>query len=280
MNETVSVDKAISRGQKTVYLPLIFIFIFVMLVPVYLCLEYGFPDSLIFFAIFAALLSSWLYWNLAIVRWRLWAFRKVRNVHQLQSFAMREKLFWPAGHFINKTVIWTRSQRGEWKQLEHKFLIEDVFKDDLTVPKETAVKYSKVKSVLGIVMETAIIVMVLFFPQKLPLIFRCFLGGISALMIIADSLKLINTNIQLLINDKGITTQDGIFYPWEDISGEGAIKESYGKSNRRYLVFSANGSKNKTEITQYNINARKLNNLLYIYRNRFLANQRQSSHEL
>ncbi|HYD88615.1 MAG TPA: hypothetical protein VEA80_14165 [Vitreimonas sp.] len=65
--------------------------------------------------------SAWLWWSLAIPRWRLWALERVEDWPRLRAAAIEAKLIWaettPLQRRFAATEIWTKAQRLRLEQL-------------------------------------------------------------------------------------------------------------------------------------------------------------------
>jgi hypothetical protein len=144
--ETVTVDEAIAKAQRTINLPVILFIIGGIGGTVYVASQKILPYWVIPIGIVLAIGLGWLYWSFMIPKWKVWAFENVRNVHELQKRAVREKLIWAEGSFWNKTEIWSAIDREKWESLQSKFNQDDLFTDDVTVPSETVIRYSRSKN--------------------------------------------------------------------------------------------------------------------------------------
>ena len=49
--------------------------------------------------------AGWLWWALAVPRWRLWAVARGAEPGALQQLAQRSRLVWPAGSVLAKTEL-------------------------------------------------------------------------------------------------------------------------------------------------------------------------------
>lgn len=65
-----------------------------------------------------ALVGPWLIWSIQVTRWRLWAYRQVRDLNALKAEAVALSVIWPSGHFFEKTEIRSRSQKLELERYE------------------------------------------------------------------------------------------------------------------------------------------------------------------
>lgn len=105
----------------------------------------------IFIGLISGFVLGWLYWSLAIPRWRIWAFNntELKNWTELKIRAINERLIWPDGSIFNKTEIRTKSQKNIIAQIEkqipneiEEILISDV-QDDKDIPSKTDYYYAK-----------------------------------------------------------------------------------------------------------------------------------------
>jgi hypothetical protein len=83
------------------------------------------------------LLSS-LYNAWATARWRIWAYAYVADIHQLQRTAELAGLLTPQSHENSSWLISGR-RKETLRLLQRKFVEEQVFADDSSVPDETIV---------------------------------------------------------------------------------------------------------------------------------------------
>src|ERR1700744_4111929 len=143
MFETVTVSQAIKKGQRTVTLPSMLIGFGILILSLVLNVSDIISRSLMISGIFVGAFLGWLYWSLTIMKWRLWAFENVRNVHELQRKAIEGQLIQRPGSFWEKTEIRTAADKAKWEALQYKFQKNDVYTEDVTVPDETIVYFSK-----------------------------------------------------------------------------------------------------------------------------------------
>lgn len=149
MNETVTVDEAISKGHRMMSYPALAIalgtfglttyFVIQKIIPSWSILPVGFVFTFLF---------VWLWCSYMITRWKLWTYENVRNVHELKKRALQEKVIWPDSSFLAETEFRTKKDKEKLNFLENKFKKDDAFQDDLMVPFETIIYYSKGKSFL------------------------------------------------------------------------------------------------------------------------------------
>lgn len=272
---SVSVEDAISRGQKMVNRPSVIIMILVTVLSIVLAVMNLIPAWGIGIGIVLSFVAAWLCWSIMITKWRLWAFENVRNVHQLRKRAIQEKLIWPNKSIFEKTEIRSAAEKAKWQSLQSRFSQQDTFTDDLTVPAETIIYYSKFGNFLemGIMLVAAAAGIYLIVITD-----RVWLGsGMTALcawLAWKEYRQATNKKPQIIISDKGLQTASTQFYPWNSIGSEEAIIRAGGNNSNRYLSYNHPGGGELFNIDDLDITTTELNQLLILYRNR--SKQRRS----
>lgn len=225
---------------------------------------------------------GWLYWSYTIVKWKLWAFKNVRNRHELKEKAIRTQLIWPDRSIFNKTEIWTVSQRKEWEIIHRKFNVEDIVKDDISVPFETIIEISKALFWLNIIGILTLIILsfYLYFEYKeINFYILLFLG--YALYLIYHIVKNKNKTLFIKLNEKGIETSDISFISWENIKAIKVKSEGFGKYMSFNLMFNYYSNneliEEKINLKKYSFNFEEVEDLIKIYRKRFKQNERTNN---
>lgn len=84
MLENISVEEATNKGKRTIQLPLYRILfggaLFRTLTLLYFSTPFFIP-----FGILASIIAAIFHRSIAVVKWRIWAFENVRNVHELKQ---------------------------------------------------------------------------------------------------------------------------------------------------------------------------------------------------
>jgi hypothetical protein len=269
MNETVTVEYAVARGRKLlVFIPLIILlaFIFGFL---YLISEFKMPWWLIVVGFTGGIVFSWGWWNYNVLKWKLWAFENVRNVHELKKEAIAEKLIYADTSIFAKTEFQSKSFKAKWATLENKFLKEDYFEEDFSIPEETSIFYSRTQAYGGLVLFILIISggIYLFLDGKSRIV-GLFCIAIGCYALLTTVRKLFNKNPQIVISNTGIQTSKVPFVEWSKITGEDAVREGFGKNARDYFVYTHPGGVTKIEIGEFDTRRAKLLKLLIHYRGR------------
>lgn len=262
----VSVDEAIARGHRMVTYPVTAIFIVVMTVSFYLVFQEIVPVRVGGLGVAASLLLSWLYWSFIVTKWRLWAFENVRNVHELEKRAEQEKIIWSIKGVFEKTEIRSVAEQEKWTLLQEKFKQADVYYDDITVPYETLIYFSKGKKVFEIILGIVFLAIGLY----ITIINEEYFGLIAVigglLLLYTGIRDVTNNEPQIMIDHRGIKTAKTDFAEWKDIRSEEIVQERSGKSVQYYLVYSHLKGLEKVNIDSLDINQKTLNNLLRVYR--------------
>lgn len=278
MRQEISVDKAIKRGHLTVNIPVIFNIMGIPIVTIYLSTQNLIPKWCIGISFILGFFVAWLTWSFMVTKWRIWAFKNVRNVHELKKRAIQEKLIWKDGSFFGKTEIRTKKDKLELEQLAKKFEREDFYREDHSVPPKTEIYYSKVTSYFELIFSILIIGIGIYFLLKKGT--KDYILGIIMISIglynaIKELRKVFNNKPQIIIDHRGITTKNVDFRDWSVIENEEVMQEGYGKSAKSYLTYIYDKDEyEKIGIDSLNVTHRKLENLIRTYRIRNNKNHR------
>ncbi|MFH6969093.1 hypothetical protein [Flavobacterium sp. FlaQc-28] len=264
MKEKVTIEEALSKGRwRLKHLPMIVIFTFIA-GSIFLFYVKIFDGWIVPIGIISGFISGWLVWSYFVNKWKIWAFENVRNVHTLQRKAVEEKLIWESGSWFEKTEFKNYDQEQKLKQLESKFLEKDVFKDDISVPKETIIFYSKTTLIFLLLVSLGMIFIGIYFglqQEYFGLLILAF-----GLYLAYDQIKKLRDNEpQIIINDKGIKLKDEKIVSWNRISNDRVFTQSSGKRSTNYLAF----NNELIEIDELTIKFDDLEKLLHVYRVRF-----------
>ncbi|MGD1319348.1 hypothetical protein [Chryseobacterium sp. 2R14A] len=272
MNETITVDRAISKGHRMMSYPVLAIILGTIGITAYLNIQKLIPSWCFPISFVVAFFFAWLWCSYMITKWKLWAYENVRNVHELKKRALQEKVIWPDSSFLAKTEFRTIKDKEKLNFLENKFKKDDVFQNDLMVPFETIIYYSKGKSFLQMFIMLCVLGIGINFVLNMDDYFFRILGAIlsiiGAFFFYKKYKEATIKEPQIIINDKGIKTITTDFYLWKEIENEEVISEGTGKHTHYYLIYNYPNGAEHLQIDGYNINKRKLNKLLILYRGR------------
>ena len=276
MRQELSVDKAINIGHLSVNIP---VFVSMFGIPVlgnYLSTNKIIPIWGFGFSFLVGFVLAWFLWSVMITKWRIWAFKNVRNVHELKKRAIQEKLIWKDGSVFEKTEIRTKQDRKLLLNLEKKFEKEDFYREDFSVPPKTKIYYSKSTIYIEISISLLIIAVgfyIFTFAENKYYILGTILNGIGIYTIIKELRKTSTKEAQITINNKGIKTINVEFKEWQEISDEQIVQEGYGKSLKSFLIYCYDSEEyEKIEIEPLNITPKMLENILRTYRIRHSKN--------
>jgi len=230
------------------------------------------PTWFIAIGFLAGFLGSLLIWMMLIPKWKVWAFGNVRNVHELKSRAIMNRMIWPDHSFFSKLELWSTEDKRAWQEIKEKFKHPDAFIDDPSVPKETLIFYSRVSAYilfpLGIGSGFIGVTELLKDGDKTR---GYVLSAFALIVIVVELRKLLIKKPRLTISNDGIEAAKVKFYPWNEIRNETIIREGVGKNIKFYLTYSHAQGYEKIAINEYGINRDKLHRLLILYRARFNA---------
>ena len=99
------------------------------------------------------LLFCLLYWCLQANKWKIWAYENVDNIHELKQRAIDSKLMYADDSMWNKLIITSADDKQRLAALEDRFKQKDVYTDDMTVPAETLIYFSKPTSMFNMLLH-------------------------------------------------------------------------------------------------------------------------------
>lgn len=267
MREEISVSKAINRGHLIVNIP---VFISMFGIPSFafnLSHKNLIPNWGIGISFIIGFIVAWLVWSFIITKWRIWAFENVRNVHELKKRAIEEKLIWNDGKIFEKTEIRTSSDKIKLKELEKKFLKEDILKEDFSITHSRTIYFSKTTNFveMGIMLFCFGLGIYLLMTKDgyLRGVLFSVIGGYYAFK---EYKQATNTKPQITISNNGIQTISVEFKNWNEIKNEEVVFESTGKRSKAYLKYDFESGFEKIKIDDFDITPKEMENLLITYR--------------
>jgi len=267
---TVSVKQAIYNAKFTVIFPAAAIVLGGLFGGVFLVMQDPETPWPFLGGIVGGFVLGWLYWSFAITYWRIWAFENVRNVQDLKRQAVRAKVIWPDGSWLEKTEIRSHEQRETLRKLQRKFNQPDVFHDDLSVPKSTAISHSKGAIIFGLVIMPALAMGTgIYIYLDEGSIAMLLVGVPLSIFLMYQSIKRMRDKQSIVIDAAGILLPKLPFLKWEDIIRAEVIFEQQGKYQQHFLVVETRIHYGKINIGSLNANFEKLEHLLQVYRVRF-----------
>lgn len=269
MKVKVTVSQAILRGHLMVNVPVILVFFGCPAVAIY-----GYTQGLIplwgaAVAFFTGIVLAWLVWGFMVTKWKVWAYENVRNLHELKRRAVEEKLIWHEGSVFEKTEIKNSAEKQKLKSLERRFEIEDDHREDYTMPFKKEIYHSKVQRNIQIIASILVLgIGVLFFWKGtvLHLVLGVIAWAIGVYDLFVAVKKARQREPQIIIDQHGITTVRGGFFPWASIQNEHVFKEGFGRSAKTNLIFYVDGRCEMIAIDPLNITYNAMAQVLRTYR--------------
>ena len=233
-------------------------------------IQYQIPIWGILVCFAATALSALLLRSYVIVKWQIWAFDNVRNVHELKKRAIQEKLIRSNKSIFEKNSIFlSASDREKLSSLKIKFDQDDFFQDDLNVANETVIYYSRNKNYTQLaIMIGCLVFGIYFLLMSNSYIIGTILTIMGAYFGNKEYKEATNKDPQIIINEKGIKTISTDFYSWNEIKNENVISEGSGKHPTFYLTYDYPIGSEKLKINDYDTDLSSLNKLLIVYRGR------------
>lgn len=282
-NTHITVKDALRRGNWYVKYPSFLILIGLILVPLLFFDED--EDGPLVYLIFllSAFIISILYAQIAKPKWRIWAYKNVRNLHLLEKRAIEDDIIYAPHSLWTKYEISTKADKAILKQLRTKFDKEDYYQDTHAVPTETLLKKDTRMDYVYLIFW-----IVAFFASLYLVIFTVGFGlgiiiGICSIYFGYSQLKKIrynrskNNNVFLRINDTGIETEFFSIVDWdciEDIDLHGAYSGAkYPFISLLYETEDKNFDYVVIEVDKFPINIKILEERLRIYKQRHLTSQ-------
>ena len=265
MKEQISVDKAIKRG-RLILLNMILIVVVICTIALF---TLGKSPIWVFLTLFSSsIIVSGLITGFLINKWRYWAFENVRNVHELKKRAITAGILSEKEKFFKNIEQSNNNDKKHW-DIKQKFLQDDIFIDDLSVPSEKHIYHSKAITYFNLFIALFTIVGFVFFLTD-----NILISGIAVFIVIVvfqylnrDKLK--REQPQIILNDKGIETISAGFISWENIKNEHVYIIRAGKSSKYYLNYEVFERQESVLLTGLNIGDGRMAKLLILYRNRY-----------
>jgi hypothetical protein len=124
LTSRVTTQDALRRAFWTIKLPSM-VLLFGTLLGSYLAMELGWlpsrglPGLKWFGPVFLiAFVGGWLVWSVQVPKWRLWAYERVDDIHDLKDKAMAAQIIWADHSPFTRTEIASRATWERIRQLE------------------------------------------------------------------------------------------------------------------------------------------------------------------
>lgn len=270
MEGKVTVEQALSKGRRMLkYYPMMVTFGIIGLA-FYLGINHSVEGWIIPIGFLIGFISGWLVWSYYVNIWKVWAYENVRNINELHRKAVNEKLIWQSGSWFEKTEFKNYHQKQKLKQLEKKFLENDIYLDDITVPDEIIINYSKSAIYIGFCLGVFIVGIGIYaYVDNKEDYFFLIVPLIGIYLMINSTKKIFSKEPQIILNNNGIKLKGEKFMIWEKVSNEIIEERREGRHLNHYITFEYNGKTYDLQINDLGIRNSQLENLLHVYRVRY-----------
>ncbi|OCX52943.1 hypothetical protein BEL04_01035 [Mucilaginibacter sp. PPCGB 2223] len=265
--ENVTVDDALRRGRKIIVIPQKVLYIVLVTMIFIEGLLSWWEKGLVIFLI--AFFVPQLYWCIVVTHWKLWAFDKVRNIHELEERAIMYGMLSRKGSFFEKLEIRTPAQQRKLNMLQAKFDQPDIFIADTSIPEETIIRYDRRKELVKIVLFTSLFLGAITLGiVKVGVIPSMVVSVIPLFFIIKHCLVFQDRDAQILLNARGIQTSGGVgFYTWDYISDIAITSQGFPAIYT--LNYKCPAGQWEIDVNNLNTNKNRLLKLISEYRSRF-----------
>lgn len=218
---------------------------------------------------------------LAKQKWKVWAFRRVKNVHFLKKRADIASIIYADSAFYQKIET-----NYKYRDIRFKFEQEKVQTDNDIVIEDTIIYNSTIKNWLSIIVGGFILFLAFvsfryaFAPSTVNLTPGIILGGFFSyfgiVMFVQGFVRVTKREPQIILSDKGIKIKS-VFYEWREIKDEKIETEKVrvfirGTSSIRvrhyYLTFKHRKGIERINFTDFDVDKIELGKLLVFYRER------------
>jgi len=262
----ISVEKALTRGRWLLrYIPVV---LTIILTTVFTVSSTGIQKNYFSTYVSIALIIPLLLGYLATVStyWRIWAFSRVTNVHQLKRRAIKEKLLTSDSNELPRIAFPSSAQKAAWTQIKRRFFDEDVFYDDKSVPERTLIFYSRKIAIFFFILGIVIVYFATLFTVTGRLkgyVMATTIALFGFYLIWRASKKISRRKPVLTLSSQGIIVLDSELLTWAAISDWQFVY----RSKNYYLDI--NDGLHSIKLNTLRIRRRSLLYLLEIYQQRY-----------
>src|ERR1700722_20719730 len=153
----VTVSEALKKGRNTVMFPSMYVFVIFLIGGGALSfLLQGYTGPIMAGGVILGLIASLLYWCLKVNKWKIWAYENVDHIHELKQKAIDSKIIYPDGTFWDRLAVASAEDKQRLAAAQDRFKQKDIYTDDIMVPAETSIYFSKLSS-MGTMIVMAIV---------------------------------------------------------------------------------------------------------------------------
>jgi hypothetical protein len=269
MNNKITVDEAIKRATWYITFSTVLILFGIIIISLSCFIYFDINNWKIMLVFISAFGLSLIWQKYATIKWQFWAFENVRNVHELKKVAIQNEIFKPNKSIFDQSKKFNIKHKVKLDQLKAKFELEDEFYEDINITFETKIFYNKIKIFLFFIFYLFVFGILGSLSIKENLTIILFISFIFLIISLFYLSKFYNNNKpRIVINNNGMSTFKTPFYEWNEIKNEEVVIVRYGTNFYYYLIYNHPKGKEQLNIGNFNVNNRKLNKLLMIYRGR------------
>ncbi len=272
----VSVEAALRRGNLLLKSVPIGLFLLCLLATILLVSLKVLPVWSMAVGLPAGMVVAWLWWSVAVTRWRIWSFTHVRNINELMDLAVNDKLIWAESSWFGRTEIRTRAQREMLQQLAFRMEVDDEVRDDPAIPDRTCIPYSTVYHVVLLIMGLPLLGFGTYMVRgtDAPPWSAFLVIAVGAWLTFDAARKLRDRSPRITISREGITLARKGAFAWGDLWDEQVITIGSGKSSRTVLKFhDASSGVQEVDIDDLKTSKTGLRHALKIHRYRWTLDQ-------
>jgi len=145
----------------------------------------------------------------------------------------------------------------------------NLFTDDLSVPDETRIYYSKRESIIWLIISAILLTGLIYtaFVDSKSYMAVVIMGAVFSYVLYSSIKSLTNKSPQIILNATGIQAGKLPFYFWNEIENDEVVTK-IRKGPVYFLKYNSPSGTKKISISVLDINHKKLEKLLIIYRGR------------
>jgi hypothetical protein len=263
--QQISVEKALIHGRwLIIYIPVSLV---MAMVGLFVFGQAGDKMDYQFSILLIALLAVFViaYWTTISAYWMIWSFARVTNVHQLKRRARKEKLLSSDHNDLPRFALLSAAQRTEWARIEKRFLEEDVFYDDKSVPQQTLIFYSRKTAIFFLIfgiLTVCFAALLIDIEGAKGFLMVITIGLFGLYLMWRACIKIFRKAPVLTLSSQGIAVLDSQLLPWNKVTDW-----QINYTSRNYY-FDVNNGLHSIKINTLRISRRRLLYLLEIYQQR------------
>ncbi|MFZ1692574.1 MAG: hypothetical protein WAT74_05165, partial [Flavobacteriales bacterium] len=210
-------------------------------------------------------------WAISITRWRIWSFQHVRNIHELLEAAESEGLIEPSGDWLERLEIRTRAQRECLRQLETRIAEPDSPADDISVPHESIIRYSKQKLTGGLLLAIALCCYLAYHYSNsgFDTITVAIVGAFVVYYAWFGVRRCFRNTVVLRVDSNAIVVKEVKRIPWDHLVRASVIQEKASDDTRNLLKIEHDQTTTEIDLEGVDITTEKLRHALKVHRYRW-----------